>query len=239
MRDSKRFKLRFGPYKTPLFRIGQIIQCALRGEVEITRISSSRISWPMGKPVGMRSGASLVVYKGLAKAVRLEANHTVRYWWGVAPCTVWKWRKALGVLANTKGTSALRKEYSQEEWFSAVRAKAHTKLGDPARRAKIAAAKRGKPRPKAVIAGMRARMLGKKLSEATRRKMSAAHKARGTRPPWLNSPWEGWEDELVRTLPGIEAAKQTGRSYSAVTARRSTRGLPDGRQKSERQRLGR
>ena len=47
---------------------------------------------------------------------------------------------------------------------------------------KIAASKRGKKRPAAVLTGMRARMLGKKLSKSTRQKMSEAHRARGTRP---------------------------------------------------------
>jgi len=59
----------------------------------------------------------------------------------------------------------------------------HAKARDPARRAKIAAARRGKPRPPEVIEAMRQANLGKKLSAETRAKMSAAHKARGTWPP--------------------------------------------------------
>jgi len=51
------------------------------------------------------------------------------------------------------------------------------------RRAKIAAAKLGKPRPPEVIEALRRANLGKKLSAATRAKMSATHKRLGTWPP--------------------------------------------------------
>jgi len=54
---------------------------------------------------------------------------------------------------------------------------------DPDRRAKIAAAKLGNPRPPDVIEAMRRANLGWTLSTATRAKMSAVHKARGTWPP--------------------------------------------------------
>jgi hypothetical protein len=57
------------------------------------------------------------------------------------------------------------------------------KARDPVRRAKIAAAKRGVPRPPHVVEGMRQRMLGRKPSAATRAKMSATHKRIGTWPP--------------------------------------------------------
>jgi len=54
---------------------------------------------------------------------------------------------------------------------------------DPARRAKIAVAKRGKPRPPHVHTALLKEKLGRKASAATRAKMSASHKARGTWPP--------------------------------------------------------
>ena len=46
---------------------------------------------------------------------------------------------------------------------------------------------------------------GKPLSAETRRKMSVAHKARGTLVPGTRL-WTAEEDELVRTLPRGEAA---------------------------------
>lgn len=74
----------------------------------------------------------------------------------------------------------MRQEFSRSPRFQAS-------LRTPARRAKIAAAKRGKPRPKHVLAALRKSQLGKPLSTKTRRKMSQAHKRRGTDPPAAGS----------------------------------------------------
>jgi hypothetical protein len=49
--------------------------------------------------------------------------------------------------------------------------------------------------------------------------MSRTHRKRGTLVPGT-IPWTPEEDELVKTLPAEEAAKKTGRSLSAVYARR-------------------
>jgi hypothetical protein len=67
----------------------------------------------------------------------------------VALSTVWTWRKALGVGANTEGTSRLRREHALEPAVRRGLERAWARAGDPARRAKIAAAKRGKSRPPA------------------------------------------------------------------------------------------
>jgi hypothetical protein len=77
----------------------------------------------------------------------------------------------------------LRSAYSHEPWAVEARAKAHAKAGDPARREKIAAARRGKPRLPHVIEAMAEARRGVPHSAETRRKMSEAHKRRGTRPP--------------------------------------------------------
>jgi hypothetical protein len=107
----------------------------------------------------------------------------------------------------------------------------HAKARDPGpvRRAKIAAARRGKPRPAHVVAAMRQRQLGKRPSKATRAKMSEAHRRRGTRPQWLNAGWSAAEDELCRSLPPHEVAKRTGRTLPAVYSRRSQLAVNDGR----------
>jgi hypothetical protein len=147
----------------------------------------------------------------------------------VDPQTVSKWRKALGVGQINEGTLRLKVDYSQEPQFVAALKKAHAKFGDPARRAKIAAAMTGKPRPWRVIKGMIERQTGRKLSEETRRRMSEAHKKRGTRPPQAGWPWTAEEDELVRTLPPWKAVPATVRSLSAVYTRRRMLGLPDAR----------
>ena len=35
MRPSARHKLRFGPYRTPRFRYGSVVTCAMLGDVKI------------------------------------------------------------------------------------------------------------------------------------------------------------------------------------------------------------
>jgi hypothetical protein len=141
------------------------------------------------------------------------------------------WRKALGVSVTTEGTSRLRSDHTREPWAVEARRKGAAKAGDPERREKIAAAKRGKTRAAQVRDAVGAANRGRPLSPETRRKMSAAHKARGTLVPGTRL-WTAEEDELVRTLPPAEAARRTGRTPHAVTDRRRLLGVPDGRRRS-------
>src|SRR5262245_28728780 len=111
----------------------------------------------MPSPVGKVGGhKGVVVYGGLAKAVRRESAQAVMHWFGVRSHTPWKWRRALGVdrAAGTEGTSRLRGEHAKGPGVAAGRAVAHAMSRDPAldagRRDKIATAKRGRPRPRHV-----------------------------------------------------------------------------------------
>ncbi len=63
---------------------------------------------------------------------------------------------------------------------------------------------------------------GSHHTEETRRRMSEAHKARGTWPPAAGRPWTPEEDELVLALPLKEVARRTGRSVTSVQSRRRT-----------------
>jgi hypothetical protein len=222
MEDAERFRL-LGTYRTPRFRYGRQVLCAVRGEVTIVGLTEAPIPWPVGK--GGRGRHSLVIYKGLAKAVRLGSNQAVAYWWGVDGQAVSKWRKALGIGPITEGTSRLYREYTKEPWAVEARAKAHAKAHDPERCRKIAEAKRGRPRPRHVIEAMRQARLGMRHTEESRRKMSEAHRRRGTIVPGTRV-WTPEEDELVRTLPAEEAAARMGRSLLAVRERRRRLGLP-------------
>jgi hypothetical protein len=226
MTDADRYRLLFGPYRTPRFRYGKAVFCDVRGEVVICGLSDAPMPWPVGK---RGSARSLVVYGQLARAVRRESAQAVAHWWVVTPQTVWVWRKALGVGPVTEGTRRLKHDYALEPGITAARTKAHAKARDPVRRARIAAARRGKPRPRHVIEALIAANKGRRLSEETRRKMSEAHRRRGTRPPDGARLWTEEEDELVRALPGKEAAGRTGRTLTAVYKRRRQLGLPDGR----------
>ena len=107
---------------------------------------------------------------------------------GITGQTVTKWRKALGVPETNEGTHRLRSEYTDEPWSIEARKKAHAKNGDPGRRAKIATAKRGKPRPRRVMEKLIAARTGSKHTPEAKAKMSAAHKRRGTRPPKAGPP---------------------------------------------------
>jgi hypothetical protein len=77
----------------------------------------------------------------------------------------------------------LRCDYCQEPWTKRARQKSYAKHRDPQRRAKIAAAKRGKPRPRHVIEAMNNALRGKTHTKEARQKMSEARKRRGAWPP--------------------------------------------------------
>ncbi|MBW3597738.1 MAG: hypothetical protein KY475_10740 [Planctomycetes bacterium] len=238
MHEARRVKLHFGPYKTPRFRYGSIVEDALRGDVRIVGLTDGRIPWPVGVRLdGGSAKAGIVLYRGLAKAVQKESNQAVAYWWGVTGQTVTRWRHALEVQPTTAGTSRLRAGIAREAGgIEKAQAKSRNPGLDAARRAKIAAAKRGKPRPAHVHEALRKANLGKRLSESTRRRMSETHRVRGTRPSWIGEPWTEQELELVRTLPAPEVVRRTGRTLSAVYSQRSKLRLPDGRGTRYRQR---
>jgi hypothetical protein len=77
MEDADRFRL-LGTYKTPRTRYGQIILCAVRGEVVIPGLTDALIPWPLGKRGHERH--SIIVYKRLTKAVRRQSNQAVASW---------------------------------------------------------------------------------------------------------------------------------------------------------------
>ena len=191
---------------------------------------------------GRRKGLSaktLIVSGDLARAIRRESNQAVAHWFGVTPQTVTVWRKALGVGRTNPVTHRLRSDYTAEPWAKAARLQAYAKAGDPARRRKIAAAKRGKARPRKHMASAWRANTGRVPTAATRAKMSAAAKERAKTFLPGGRPWTPEEDELVRTLPPSEAAARTGRSVRGVWDRRRRLGLPDGRTRFERVRTAR
>ncbi len=176
MDDTERFRLRFGPYSTPLFEIGDVVTCSARGQVTIVGITRGKIAWPIGKT---KRAKSLVLFGDLERAVRNEAAQAICHWWGVGMLAVNKWRHALGIAGTTNaGTSELRRLHFAEPWGEATRKKAWSKLSDPKRRAKIAESMRGKARPPHVIESMRQARIGKSHTEDTKRKMREARKRR-------------------------------------------------------------
>lgn len=176
MAKVDRYQLHFGPYKTPLFRYGQRVECEVRGEVILVGMSNGKLPWPLGRLPG-QSQRGLVVFKGLAKAVRKESATSVCHWWGVTAQTISKWRGAMNVEPDTDGSRKLREAHARRNW-SKVKPRLWSKLHEPEVADKIAAAKRGKPRPPEAIEKMRLAKLGKKLTPEHRAKMSESHKRR-------------------------------------------------------------
>jgi hypothetical protein len=216
MPSVTRHKLLFGPYTMPRCRLGKKLFCEIRGWVPVKRISNGRIPWP--QTVVGRNRA-FILCGDLAKAVRRESNIAVCFWWGVTPQTVTVWRKALDVPVATEGTSRLfrltAKRMPQE-----VRARAIAGCNTPEANAKKSAAKLGKPRPAHVREAIRQANLGRKLSIEIRRKMSEAHKRRGTWPPTAGRPWTERETALLSKAPDEEIARRIKRTVCAVEGRR-------------------
>jgi len=217
---AARFKL-LGNYRTPAFRYGQRVEDLRRGEMRIVGLSAGRIPWPIGQTTRAKS---LVLYRDLAKAVQRELVVAIRYWWGCGGNAIKNWRRALGVPNNNEGTIARRVQYGKSNAHRPAIAAMHATLRDPGRRAKIAAARRGKPRPRAVVEALRKANLGRPLTAEHKRKLSEVHKRLGTLPPGMKR-WAVWEDKLLRTLAPAAAAKKTGRSIYAVWSRRHKLGL--------------
>jgi hypothetical protein len=222
--DADRFRL-LGTCATPAFNYGDVIECEVRGDLIACGLTDALIPWPLGKRRGKGARArSLIVFGALADAVRRESAQAVAHWWGVTAQTVTLWRKALGVGPKTEGTHELRSALGHEPEAVAALAKAvelsHDPVADQQRRDKIAAARKGKPRRPEDLAPSHAAHRGAKRSEEARKRMSAAQKARGTRPPKAGKPWTEREDELVKTVPAAEVARRTGRPVSSVYSRR-------------------
>jgi hypothetical protein len=70
MPDADRHRLLFGPYRTPVFKYGDVVICDMRGQVEVVGLFGGRIPWLVGK---RGSAKALVLCGALAKAVQLEA----------------------------------------------------------------------------------------------------------------------------------------------------------------------
>jgi hypothetical protein len=229
MTDRDRFRL-LGTYQTPRVRIGRVLACEARDcDVIVVGYSGGRIPWPVGRRPGT-SARSLVVFGGLADAIRRESNQAVCHWWGVTPQTVTKWRKPLGIGLTNAGTYRLRSEYGNEPWAKRARKKAHAKNADPARRHRIAEAQRGKKRPAHVIEAMRKGRTGKPQPPHVGRIVAASNRRRKAMGlVGFGKAWTIEDDKLCRELPAGVVAERSGRTLSSVYSRRVKLEVEDGR----------
>ena len=109
MKPELQSKLLHGPYVAPEVRVGQVLECELRGRLKVRRFSTGPLVWPMGHPGGQDGGRhSYIVCGDLVRAIRSESSQAVQQWWGVSEAVVTRWRAALGVEINTAGTHRLR-----------------------------------------------------------------------------------------------------------------------------------
>lgn len=226
MRDAQRLRLLHGPYVGPRCRPGTNLFCEVRGWVVVGKMSDGRITWPMCK-AGKRARA-FILCGDLVKAVKCESAIAVCYWWGVTAQTVSAWRKALDVPRMNEGTGRLYREYAPDRLDLHARIKARKAMRFPDVREKIAAAKRGKPRPKHVIEAMRKMNKGRPLSDLHRDKIGETLRVRGHRPPWLPPAWTKAEDSLLGKMADVSVAKRTGRTIGAVRCRRAVLRIPSG-----------
>jgi hypothetical protein len=109
-----KLRLLHGPYQAPALRVGDHADCLLRGTVVVTSWTDARISWPRCRRPEGKSHPSLLLDGELALAVRTEAAAAVRYWWGVSPGVVQRWRRLLGVTrTNNPRTHQLVRQSAQ------------------------------------------------------------------------------------------------------------------------------
>ena len=194
-----------------------MVRDEIRGDVRIVGLTDAPIPWPTALRVNTRGETPTpVIYKGLARAIRLESRNAVAHWFGVHPRTVSKWRRALGAPAITKGTARLFAAHAREGPVARNLHKGRATFRNPVkeaeRREKLSAARRGKPLPSNIYERRREK------NEKLRRRRSVRRYI--TNAPGLNPPWTHREDELVRTLAPKEVANRTGRTVAAVYKRR-------------------
>src|SRR5450759_815599 len=101
MREEEHVRLRFGPYAPPALKVGDQIICEIRGFTPVVGFSGGRIPWPWTHrlnarwPYRRRVQGPLILCGDLVRAVRMESNRAVSYWWGVSDGIVTQWRLSL------------------------------------------------------------------------------------------------------------------------------------------------
>lgn len=144
--DEERFRLLGGPYLAPEVRPGDWLDDAERGLIQVGGYTEiARIPWPRTKK---RGKASLILCGDLIRAVQTESAQAIMHWWNVSNTIVARWRKLLGIgQAGSEGSLRLYQQYKPQKLPEDVAARGRENALTPENRAKISAAKTGKPMP--------------------------------------------------------------------------------------------
>ena len=234
MRDEDRYRLHFGPYSAPAWRLGEPLTCEYQGrDVRVGGLTDAPIPWPRALKTGK---ASLIVCGDLVRAIRRESKLAICHHWGVSGGTVLNWRRALGVGAITEGTGKLYSGWYPEKITGEAIAKSIATQRTPEARKKRSESLLGhKMHPNTRKALLRA--CRKKRSKATRKAMSEAQKKRWRESPpslaarlkWAKRAWTDKEHSMLGKTFDRAVARMIGRTIWAVRNRRIQFGIPESR----------
>lgn len=99
-------RLRFGPYLTPDVRVGDPLECAIRGKVQVSGWKDcGGIRWPVCRTERRNA---LILTGDLVRACRTEASKAITQYWKVSKSTVKRWKNAVGAERHTLGSGAIQ-----------------------------------------------------------------------------------------------------------------------------------
>jgi hypothetical protein len=201
--DDDRYRLIDGPYYPPRTARGHFLVCEFRGKVKVGGYSNAPIPWPR-----IWNRRSLVMCGDLVRALKTESRYAISYYWGLSLASVSAYRTQLSVLRMNPGTSRLI--------YELVLPASHT----PEARAKLSAAKEGKPSTESRSDRERLRCIQRQPKpEKFKRKMREYMRRRfdtiGPYPRWTRR-----ELAMIGTMPDREVARRINRSLSAVRHRK-------------------
>ena len=221
MLQQVRTKLLFGPYRVPKCKVGGRLLCRMRGEVQVAGITDTPMQWPYAWRNRLNHRPSVIVCGDLVRALRRESATAIAHWWGVSVCTVWRWRKEVGVEQFTEGTRDLYRRWLPEKIDEEGIRNLKKTLKSPEVIAKRVKSLRGRPMPARVKRALYKANKGRKHTVEARRNMSEAQKRREP----TGNRWKPDEDALLGTMRDSETAKRTGRSVESVRSRRDHLGI--------------
>jgi hypothetical protein len=225
--DAERFKLYHGPYMAPKCRVGGTLFCAYRSKrLKVGGLTDTPIIWPYARHTGP---LSMIVCGDLVRAVQTESVLAVAHHWGVARETVWKWRRALGVPMWNEGSLRLHRITQPERYDIQALERARKRSQTPKARAKMSAARKGRPphphlRAAATAAARRPKSESFKRQLSLRLRREWQQGLRRGHPP--GRPWTDAEIARLGTDTDPEIARELERTPGAVQKMRLRLGIP-------------